>query len=205
MVSGAGGQEQARNGDQASGTGSREIHQRTSPKVFHFDALLTSRGEYLWLAVTRRSALGEALEARYLEAKVAMRNDGDLLIELVAVGDGGVDEDEGPGGNDGKHGVAGHMHADHVFRVRTPGKRSEEHVFDFGLGEAHILGRATRSPKAVTFRRGMATTLALPVSWLEVFWWYKVEVFRNLRIEEGAWRRLASGSSAVSMPARSQK
>ena len=38
----------------------------------------------------------------------------------------------------GIHGVASDMHTDHVFRMWAPGERSEEHVFDFGLGEANV-------------------------------------------------------------------
>src|SRR5579864_8936718 len=34
---------------------SREIHHKTWPKIFHLDALLISRGTYLWLEETRRS------------------------------------------------------------------------------------------------------------------------------------------------------
>ena len=42
---------------QAAESGSRETHHSTSPKIFHFDALLTSSGGYLWLAETSRSEL----------------------------------------------------------------------------------------------------------------------------------------------------
>lgn len=70
-----------------------------------------------------------------------MADDNELLIEMAAVGGGRIDEENGAGGNGGIHRVACNVHADHVLRMRAPGKWSEEHVFDIGLGEAHVLMR----------------------------------------------------------------
>src|SRR5580658_1890763 len=86
----------------------------------------------------KKVGAAEALETGYLEAEVAMGHYGDALVEAVAVFDGGIDKEDGTGADGGNHGFPVEVHADHVFRMRAPIERRQQHVFDLDLGKADV-------------------------------------------------------------------
>ena len=76
---------------------------------------------------------GDALEAGDFESEITVGDNRDFLVEVIAIGSCGVDEDDGTGKDNWRHRVASEAHADHVLRVWAPGERSEEDVFDLGF------------------------------------------------------------------------
>jgi len=95
-------------------------------------------GKVLGVGGDEQVRTGEALETCDFKSEVAMGDNDELLVKVLALAGSCIDEEDGASGNRGVHGVALDMHAEHVLRMRAPGKRREKNVLHLGLRHADV-------------------------------------------------------------------